>query len=205
MPSQKPWHLWGNTQRIETSPFTIPAGDDSSFASGPAQGQLARVAYGRPDTFHWLFHSLLVGIPDLLGAGLQASDEALLEVHFDLTVGIGRSQITIQDFEVHSWDWLVSGPPAVNDQLYTTSVEGKRSEAQDGTLELTLIDEITAQHIQLSSRNVLTITRGSTDVPVTIPASAVLVSAHFAPKTHVRPSWFSKIGLFQGQEEKEQL
>jgi hypothetical protein len=178
-----PWHMWGNSQTLTT----LQTGG-GGVASAPDTQQLVRVSYKRPDTWNWCFQSRLLAMPT---PGLPGTD-ALLEVHFDLTIGIGRSSASFPDFEIHRWYFqnpsvppLVLGAPG--NILRSTTARGLRTYEQNSagviTQAETLIDEIVAQDIQLQARLILT-TSGNGFT------GSAEVSAFFAPVHHIRPDWF---------------
>lgn len=84
-----PWRTWGNTANVRL--FSTGA----LVSSQP--NQLVNVEYDRPDTWSWLFLAKLS--PDLsqffnIGAPAQTGPT----VAFDVTVGVGRSNIRIPAF-----------------------------------------------------------------------------------------------------------
>ena len=81
-----PWHLWGNSQRI-----VAPVQDSSLAARTNSPGQLVKISYKRPETWHWIFAAKLLSGPDG-----TVTEQLQVEVAFDLTIGIGRSNIILQ-------------------------------------------------------------------------------------------------------------
>jgi len=194
MSGQAPWHLWGNTQTFTIPGFTIPGGGAGADVDAPAQqGQLCRVPYLRPDTFHFLFASTVLG-----GLTAGADVQVILTVDFDLIVGIGRSQISLPTFEEHFWSWSNIAPPT-DFQLRTTSVKGLRNFNSNGTLTQSDIDEITGQDIQLSATVSMEVVISAVLPDLVVPDTIVSVSAQFAPKTHIRPEW--EVEHFPGGEQ----
>ena len=182
-PGLPPWHMWGNSQ-VLTTRQTAGGG----VASTPDTQQLVRVAYKRPETWHWAFQSRLIAMPT---PGLPGTF-ATLEVHFDLIMGIGRSSATFPDFEVHTWSFQNPAVPptaagAPGNILRSTTARGLRGYAVNsaGTITETesLISEIVGDDIQVQARLILT-TSGNGFT------GSAEVSAFFAPKNHVRPDWF---------------
>lgn len=192
-----PWHMWGNTLQIDTA-VQSPT-NPITFATG----QLVRIAYKRPETWHWVFAVKLIDGPDA-----DAVDGISLRVFFDLTIGIGRSMVQIpasgvfnnqnndRSFDAFELAW---GGPTVgiqttfprNAQLYGTATQSYKQVlaglAPTATTPTALVDQIVAQDIQLNCRVLAITTPGSPFIGGVVRAE---VSAHFAPKTHVRPDWF---------------
>lgn len=181
--AQPPWHMWGNTET-----FHISAGTPEQI--NLIQGrQLARVAYKRPETWQWLFLARLIQGPV---AGVGGSYE--MRIDFDVTVGIGRSSVTMPSFDRLQWTWTGAvGPAPTAFPIWTTStisppplyafVDGAPDPAGQATR---VIDKLVAQDIQVSVRVQFT----AIDEPTGPGIADVEVSAYFAPKTHVRPDWY---------------
>lgn len=209
-----PWHMWGNSQRIEGIV------QDTVGDRPPTNGQMVRINYGRPESWHWMLSAKLLEGPDA-GAG----DTLQISVDFDLITGIGRSAIDIRQqpltsqtafktFESYTFAW---GPAALifpaGAMIWTTQVLApNRNYRNDppfpnydgvpvpGAFITTpsIIDHIVAQDIQLNVRVLATaVPPGS--VAVGQPF-AVEVSAQFAPFVHTRPEWH-KGGRFPGAED----
>lgn len=192
-----PWHMWGNVQTARIALGGNPLG-------GETTQQLVRIAYARPETWSFLFSVKLVQASRL---PLPADNDGNVSVHYDLTVGIGRSQVSIEDFAVFVFDYGNQFPP-VGRTLFANSVADRQ--ILDGglvTSSARLVD-ICAQDIQLTSRMVLV------NNTVAVPVDATCeIHAYFSPKTHVRPEWFgagdqgfygsgSTIPRFPGGEDK---
>lgn len=175
-----PWHMWGNSQVIgpvvaETTDTTAPQ----------LTGQLVKVAYKRPDTWHWVFAARIIDAPVPGVAG-----EAEIEVFFDVIVGVGRAQVKLEAFERFRWQWLgLDQPP--RQTMWTSSaltpaldyiIVGPVSEPDPLTKRR--VDQIVAQDVQVSCR-----VRFFNDTG--LGTATVEVSGFMAPKTHVRADWFS--------------
>lgn len=176
-----PWQMWASdAQLIVTAPVGLP---------GPqlTTPQLSRVDYGRPETWQFFFFANLAeSNPGPGGSPCEYT------IAFDVFLGNGRSAISIPNFCVmkigsndaspsFSRRWTTSTRAPVYDPLET---EGP------------IISEFVAQSINCSAR--VQITAGS----VTDPAIGnVIVSASFAPKSHVRPEWFRPSSKFRGGED----
>jgi hypothetical protein len=175
-----PWHMWGNSQVVH-----VEYGPGVNAKSSTQQ--LVRIAYGRPETWTFYFSAKLVNVITTPGTS------SALDLSFNLTAGIGRSQVTIKGFE--KYHFTVVGRTNIGDQRYSTSVIAPdRDGVSPATNVLTnLISDIPAQDIQLSVDIVLTTTVSQ--------GCDVEVDAYFAPKTHIRPEWFEGIGQFRGRED----
>jgi hypothetical protein len=199
-----PWHLWGNTQTVETL-----VQDSGAAVRTTTPGQLVRIAYKRPETWHWLFVAkLLEGPPGTVTEFVQ------VEVQFDLIVGVGRAAALLQSlrsgfqdkaFESFFFTWgngpAITFPRGV--QLYTTQVLAPnriyRTNApgpdQDGNpvpgtggQAASVIDKIVAQDLQANCRVVALAPTGAAAIGQRV---VVEVQALFAPAAHVRPDWFA--------------
>lgn len=165
-----PWHMWGNSQTIHLIQEPGPA----SFTSD----QLLRVNYGRPETWSFFFWSKVVdtSAPGAVGAVLA---------NFDVTLGIGRSSITIPFFVSYSYLPPVIPTPGTSGAL----IWGISSTFYAGVQ----IEQIPAQDIQVTSHCSIQAAAIGTTVDVE-------VGAFFSPKSHVRPEWFESVGEFRGGE-----
>lgn len=175
-----PWHMWGSTLLIEAEAL-VPGTDNATSHT------IARISYRRPETWHWLFAARLKSAP-LLGLG----DSIGVQVHFDLMVGVGRTNVVMRSFEILTFTWDSPPNTAPLEQLiFSTEAVGIRQFNRLGGVVTTTpvpIHEITAQDLVLSARIVAFLNGG---IPVTQQLS-VEVSGHFAPKNHVRPEWFQQ-------------
>lgn len=217
-----PWHLWGNSQRLT-----------ATFGAGtglvPQTGQLVKISYKRPESWHWLFSARLVEGPDSAG-GIPAPIGALVTVSFGLTIGIGRSQISMTagdtppfgrsaGFETFSFRWgPVTGAFPRNVHLYSTEVlapnrffssdvpTDQSGNAIPGiapgllSQSASRIQQVVAQDLQVDC--VVRALALPGDAAFGLPVTVEL-SAAFAPKTHLRPDWQQKVPpeiAFAGQE-----
>jgi hypothetical protein len=174
-----------------------------------APGQLVKIAYRRPETWHWVFSARVLDGDDAL-----VTDPIIVEVHFDLTIGIGRSMVQIpggygyfdsrNDPPFESFQFAWGGPggdPACprGAQIWSTAVQAPGKSFLNGpvpTKSPCIVNEIVAQDIQLNCRVIAITFPGG---PQGLRAD-IEVSAHFSPKTHLRPEWF-KGGSFPGAED----
>jgi hypothetical protein len=113
------------------------------------------------------------------------------QVDFNLIIGVGRSSTSIPAFEHFKFD-VPTG--TVGTLLWSTSSAAPPRDNTAATPAANFVNQIVAQDIQLDAQ--VSYNPGS---PVSAHASVQLI-AYFAPKTHVRPEWFTKVGLFPGAE-----
>lgn len=191
-----PWHLWGNSQVIACSDTIVQSNAGN-------EGQLIRIAYGRPETWQFLFAARL-----LEGTQAPADTGNTVNVQFDLTTGIGRSQIIIPAFELYRFAWGRAGSAQnapigsmkwssqslgmrrLDPAFPATPVSDPDDWDADGRSLSNPVTEIVGQDIQL--RCIVTA------ASLTSVTAKVEVSAQFAPRTHVRPEWW--LDTFPGGE-----
>jgi hypothetical protein len=178
-----PWHLWGNSQRVDVELTT--------GAFGQAQrSQLTKVSYGRPETWGWLFTARLISgaLSPPVGTDLQ------LTIIWELTVGIGRSMQQSLGFDV--WNIIILGgaaPPIGRlmwaNQVVVPSNLGRFNAAGvvDPTPPPNVFNEINAQDIQLNARVAILLSGVQAGYPYN---AALELGAQWAPKAHVRPDWY---------------
>lgn len=178
-----PWHMWGNSIEIDVDATT--GGAEAPVATG----QLLKIAYKRPETWHWVFEARFIAI---------SRDNAIAEisnlaVYWDLILGHGRSQTTLATFD--SWNWIwgdgagVQNAP-VGTVMWATQTltpplgyraDGAGSFEPDPTTRRVLT-QIVGEDIQLNCR--LNFQTGGAAMRARIG-----VSAYLSPKVHVRPDW----------------
>lgn len=178
-----PWLLWGGSEALNC-PYT------GIFTTTVASRQLNKISYGRPDTWHWLFSVAIVGttyavLPTTVGQQLQ--------VFFDLTIGIGRSQVTLPAFEHYTF--TAAAGDTLDGQIWSTTAVGPD---RGGVLVNSdnLVRQIVAQDIQLQCRAVYSTGETHGD------SVRIQVDTHFAPVNHIRPEWYR--GEFPGHEDHGQ-
>jgi hypothetical protein len=169
-----PWHLWGSTQPVI---MNLVAG--TGVASGQ---QVARISYKRPD--NWTFFFSLV----VLDVQKPPPDAFSLDCFFDLTLGVGRSSVTIPGFEHFRFDF--PGAVPLGQPLYSTQVIGP-PRIPASTAE-NIIRDFPAQDIQLAVRSIASLGGFGTG------SATAAVSGFFSPRTHVRPDWCT--GSFAGEQ-----
>jgi hypothetical protein len=181
-----PWHMWGGSVVIGP---VAPTFSDSP-GQLPASGQIARIAYKRPETWHWVF-----GARILEGQVLTEGNTAIIDVYFDVITGIGRSQQIMIGFDHFRWTYDdPSRPrPPVDHVMWATTTYTPALDYTGSFLpdpaSRRLITEIVGQDIQINAR-VSSFLQSSQELMT--PQLKVEVSAFLAPKTHVRPDWFAE-------------
>lgn len=180
-----PWQMWGTSQTV-----VVPGGLDPR-AGQQFSTQLAKVNYARPDTWSFLFVATLDVAPAVPGP----ATEMRVNCDFDLTVGIGRSSATLISDSIMTSTSSVP-PGFVRLQFVYNSPTNQTGRAKWSSVARSEIDDagtvidmesFPAQDIQCQARVSV-----ATDAPVN-PATEtrVTVSAFFAPRSHIRPEWFS--------------
>lgn len=154
-----PWHMWGTSETV----IALSGGVKTSQ-------QLARVNYGRPDTFRFIVY---MSVPAGLTVGAANAT-------FNCTLGVGRSSITIVLASLSITAPAIAGKYALATTMYTPGIEPVGTTAAPVTT-----DFIVAQDIQCAA-----------DVSGT-GGSPVTVAAFFAPNVHIRPEWF--VRKFSGE------
>jgi len=161
-----PWLMWGNSITQKLTWQGLGAVQQQTT-------QLVRIAYGRPENWTWLFEATLLTLNNANGGTFQ--------VGFDLTVGLGRTSTTIQNFEFYQNTWI-AGAAIVPYQWYSNTVIGP-GRAGKADLRENILRNICAQDIQLTARfSYLSIHAGDT--------CEAEISAYFSPVSHIRPEWF---------------
>lgn len=167
-----PWHMWGNQLPVDLvatgAPFDI------------ISPQLVNINYGRPETWSWIMWATVVS-DNAIGA------PGVVQVRFNLTVGIGRTKLTMDDFVT-----FIFSPTLPNlGTSWTTSTTDNTPLAAGATARI--VEDLPAQDIILNANCI--ITGGAA------PGSAVslYIGAMFSPKSHIRPEWYE--GRFPGGED----
>ena len=177
-----PWHLWGNSSENL-------ALDAETLGSTGQSAQLARIAYKRPETWHFAFELVALSMS-------QPENDFVLDVFFDLVIGVGRSKISIEGFE-HFTLSSPGGPPGLIApfKMWSTEVlSPSRVQVLPGLFPGTSpgkCDHVVAQDIQCNARAIF--------IGSPVNRIQLEVTALFAPKTHVRPEWF--VQKFPGGED----
>jgi len=175
-----PWHLWGGTKTL-VCPYT------GIFSTTAATEQTNKISYGRPDSWNFFFHAKVV---EQTLAVTPSTVTATIELSFHLTIGIGRSSTTINDFEEYTFS-AAPGSSLVGLVCYSTSVIAPARFG--GSTDPNTITEIVAQDIQMNVEGVYTFGETHGD------SARIEISTYFAPIHHTRPEWF--LAEFPGGEE----
>jgi hypothetical protein len=181
-----PWLMWGSTQLLEINvPNTTTAPPSNLIATK----QTTSLQYGRPDTFEFFFAARV----------LQANGTALnatFDVAFDVTFGLGRSTVTLINFELYTFTTFpltVSGGVG-SAMIYSNSVTGPPRSVTDLPLS-NQIDHLSAQELYCSPRLQLrNIAAANTPLDLIVE-----VTSYFSPRTHVRPDWYGPQALGSGE------
>lgn len=193
-----PWHLWGNNVSVSTD---LQAGVFGQAGTG----QLTKVSYKRPETWHWLFSAKILDFGPLPPVGTTLN----IAIIWDLTVGIGRSVQQIANFDW--WNiFITSASGNIRNRTLWATQAIPMGGASLGRLDAAgaidpapppnLIDQIVAQNIQLNATAVLTLQGANVGYPY---SATVELGASWAPKHHIRPDWFlhgAPESVFTGEE-----
>lgn len=180
-----PWHMWGNSIEV---PMVASFG--GVFDAPVATGQVLKIAYKRPECWHWVFEARLISVSRNNAAGEISS----ITLDWDLILGHGRSQTQFRSFDQWQWVWgdTVGAQNApVGTVMWATQTRtpplGYRFNGSTDSWEpdpdtRRLVDQIVGEDIQLNCR----IAFGTGGVAMT---GVLGVSAYLSPKTHIRPDW----------------
>jgi len=178
-----PWHMWGNT--VTATVETPPAG--AGALVGGANVQLFKIAYRRPET--WSFF-----IAGRLLTGNVSDVDIQVIAQINLMPGVGRTMFdTLGVFGASTafveFRWLVVAgvlPGTGNVRKWTTQADTPLLDDLTATSRQ-LIQWIPAQDIQAQFRLALVLTAPS----LVTNSATVEITAWMAPRTHIRPDWFS--------------
>lgn len=190
-----PWQMWGTSTIV------------TSHQRGGQSQQVARVNYGRPETW-----SFFLGARILTLDNPTALNNVSIAVQWQLVLGLGRDSFqtptldgpsglaipsTVQPFAFFCWRDIPpnTDPSAVvNNPRYTTQSRTAPLDDSDATSKFP-IDWFCAQDIQCSAL----VTQSSN----IIVSCTVELTAFFAPRSHVRPEWYAddEGSRFRGQEQ----
>jgi hypothetical protein len=171
-----PWHLWGSDATATLISTGAPSDNSSTV-------QLARVNYKRPETWTFLLYASVIAAP---GAVAGPWD---FRVQFTLSIGVGRAVavLPLAPFVYSSANVALVLSTGIPDFRFASQIQlnplsdlvGTQPNNGFGTFQ-----NFPAQDIQCNAKGFFT--GGAAVNSVTFQAGAF-----FAPRTHVRPDWFS--------------
>lgn len=183
-----PWHMWGRTIIVD-----VPNNRPNGGNSGESQ-QIAKVSYGRPESWGFMFGARLIGQPQA-----DTLSETFVSVQFDVALGIGRTMFsTLQSVNILDafclLQFRVPISTAMQDRpaLYTSTVLKTISEWTP--VRDVEVSHIVAEDIQCSVRAFY-----SAPTNIAPPPFKVEATAMFAPLVHMRPEW--SLRQFRGGEQ----
>lgn len=199
-----PWHMWGNSQ---TLPPLKPAGETALENLPFEVGQLTKVAYKRPESWHWLLGARFVSAPISSEiVPFPSSTILIVRLDFEVIAGHGRSQFAMPTFEHFEWRWVNTRP--INVPMWSASaLSPNLVHVADGVEDPGSVrrpfDTLVAEDIQCRCRATWEV-GAFQPPPQGFPPMLLEVSAFFAPKTHVRPDWLQvdvpESAQFPGEE-----
>ena len=171
-----PWHMWGTSQIVDLSIDPPLVANNATFTQ-----QLAKVSYGRPETWHWIF-----AVNVLQADAADVGQDLILDIQWDLTIGLGRSVTRHENFDRWFFVWTAGVFPASRRVTWSQrSIRpGIPRSSAPAVLADDVIDRVVAQEIQLNA----TVRLGESGA-LSPKQARVEVSAFFAPSVHVRPDW----------------
>jgi hypothetical protein len=186
-----PWHMWGDSVLL-TSEVDVNGGNTAS-------GQLIRINYGRPETWSFFFAAELVD-------GFTGNPNMDVAVLIDVITGVGRTSFDTQAAGnvlaapgFARFMFRFAGPFAPTPETVKKYTSVGSGPALDDTLAPAVfpsIDRLVAEDIQVRAR--VRSSGGPGDF------AKVNITAFFAPRSHVRPEWWSDKddhGRFRGNEQ----
>jgi hypothetical protein len=176
---QPPWHLWGSTQTVDLRIDPPLVANQATFTH-----QLAKISYGRPETWHWIFAANVISADPA-----DVGQDLILDIQWDLTIGVGRSSTRFENFDRWFLIWTAGIFPASLRTLWaqrTVRAGIPRTPVVPTVYPDEIIDRVTAQDIQLNA-----VVRLGESGALSPKSARVEVGAFFAPSTHVRPDWFA--------------
>jgi hypothetical protein len=144
--------------------------------------QLVRVSYKRPETWRFMVAA------EIVASNLGIGSVANVFIDWQLTIGVGRSQITIPKWI--SMIMPLNGTSADLRQTWCNSATLPPLDPTTPDPTPRICDSLVAQDIQLTA-----VANLASLVPVIV---GLKLDAYFAPNAHVRPDWYK--GAFNGQE-----
>lgn len=180
-----PWHMWGNSIDVP-----VNASFGGVFDAPVATGQLLKVAYKRPESWHWVFEARFVSV----SRANAVAETSNLAIEWDVILGHGRSQTKLAAFDRWQWLWGDTGGvqnAPVGTVMWATQTltaplgyrfNGTTNSYEPDPTTARVVTQIVAEDIQVNARLIFQ-TSGAA-------MSAVIgISGYIAPKTHIRPDW----------------
>ncbi len=193
-----PWHLWGGSEVLDLELQGIAEG--TNVTRRKTGSQLAKVSYLRPESWHWFFSARLLSTSPA-DVPQPAGEITTVTVQWQVTIGIGRTFVTMENFDQFVFGWGLGLFPGNGDyrpngaHIYSSNampfVKAEPTIDVNAQLPGQLLEraiaepitELVAQDIQLQALVTL-----ETNIS-TLARARVQVDAMFAPKTHIRPEW----------------
>lgn len=172
-----PWHMWGTSDLVTVH-----------YAAGvaptaQATQQTTRIEYARPENWKFFFAAKIISFES---AALSGD----FDVAFDVNFGLGRSTITIPNFELFQFIAYPSGGGPSSFKWSTEVIAPLRSPTDINPSKVT---SIVAQQLNVNARVNLRNLSAAVAADVTVE-----VHTYFAPNVHIRPEW--NIHHFPGNE-----
>lgn len=190
-----PWHMWGSSKMVEVR--------NTGFPPLVTTGQIARITYKRPETWSFFFVARLISAGE---SGVVGSPPTIT-VAFDLILGVGRASSDVADgalasagflqgFATFDFQWPLGSVAAPIGRVKWTSTVPSPALRDSQTPPVTeRVSHFPAQDIQCNARV------GFTGATLTDDMARVELAAYFAPRTHIRPEWYSdEADQFRGKE-----
>ncbi len=182
-----PWHRWGTSKGL-----LCPAKPLMGTLLVQSE-QMVRVSYKRPETWRFFFLARVIEGDLSVGGGGE------LVVDFEVTFGVGLSQVTIPAFAHFVFNLA---PPVVQVTKFTNSVPG--TVMDDTIVPIAATPQILPQINTLTSENIQVVARAQLGGAAVAP-DKVRVEAHtyWAPNAHIRPDWHGGPGVLEQFAGKE--
>lgn len=179
-----PWLMWGNRQTLKV-PLVVGASNIQS-------SQLIKIAYGRPETWRFLFSALVVSVPY---DPVTAHPIVQLTIDFNVQTGIGRDteQLiflpgTIPGSEQPGFlRFVIAGAPILpNARKWAMQTDGPVLSDTVVNPPLNPTELIIGQDIQINVRVQSSCSQKFND-PLILE-----IAGQLSPNVHLRPEWFKQ-------------
>lgn len=170
-----PWHLWGTGVSLNPIVSAIPSPENMQ------SGQLARINYGRPESWGFFFSLETTGAHTV-----SPGSTIRVATYIDLIIGVGRSQVIIPQFAFLQMTGVAA--TLQNQKKWTTVTQGPVLSDDAAVPFQPSIDRFVAQDIQCSARAFAYENGGG---PVVGDRVSVQIETYFAPLSHIRPDWYT--------------